>query len=213
MNIKERISKLPDYLNSVKEFAKQYIDPSISKIEDDILFIGHQPEIAPKYYRLIIWPGISNDLIMKYERINQIQIPEKIQHLLSASNGISLLGLDIFGIPESMLNEPPLLDRSKLQCKDISMAKDWFNSNLDTTHLFYFGARHWTYEQNCSYFLTNDERIESYLENGDKLYKWDDFHSFFSDEIEGAVEYESQNRIEFKVPWWQFWRKRKILFQ
>lgn len=76
------------------------------------VLIGHRPDIAPKAYNVVMFPGVLSDRLLTYERLHQFSVPPLIAEMLLAVNGCSFFGLTLYGLPVSMTADPPFLDRS-----------------------------------------------------------------------------------------------------
>lgn len=89
----------------------------------------------------MLFPGIAKSAILRYEEFWRssprftIEIPEVYKSVLSRINGAAVFGMNLFGVPLTMLNEPPLLDRSLRQPCPIphKFSVPWWSSVLPKT--------------------------------------------------------------------------------
>jgi hypothetical protein len=189
MSIIDKIKNLPSFAKPISEFAKSFWMSGNYKTGEDIALVGNKPEVAPQYYQIVFWSGVNDQIIEQYTDKFDLVFPEKYKEILKYFNGVSVVGLDIFGIPKSILNEPALLDRSSRQCLDISTANQhWIHEyNIDKS-LFHFGGRHYSDELNCGFFMSNEGTIFSYLKTGEVVGNWNSLEEFFRSEISATIE-------------------------
>ena len=191
MNIKEQILSLTKDYIPLKDICLELLDDSYKNSSDYIL-LNRQPKIAPEYYAIYLFFGMAQHRIEEYQSIHSINIPDFYQTFLRNINGFSVFSFTLFGIAKSMLNKTPLLDRSKIQSMDISVNSGFYKSS------FLFGYRHYTFEKNIDYYLTNSNKV---LGRVDKqiVSEWDDFNLFLEDEIKAAREYHvSDKKLNIK---------------
>ena len=89
-----------------------------------------------------------------------------------------------------MQAEPPLLDRTKLQCLDLRLAnQDWIREFALTENLVYVGYRPISSRENVGYFMTTNGAIYSIRKSGEILQTWQRLSEFLSDELKSAVDF------------------------
>lgn len=136
-----------------------------------------------------IFPPVKSTLVAKYEKIHSLTIPPLYRDLLVMFNGLYAFDMSLFGIPASMLGNPPVLDRSFQQCHDIGSAnRTWIHDYDVDSSLFHFGGRAYSYEANAGYFLDSKGWIYSYLEDGSRVGRWKAIDSFLKAELAAAEE-------------------------
>jgi len=81
------------------------------------LRVSHRPEIGTEAYACVLFPGVGLDVIDRYEGVHRARlssylgIPPIYKNLLTRLNGAYLFNIALFGVPPSMVQNPPLLDR------------------------------------------------------------------------------------------------------
>jgi len=167
---------------------------------DGTLMIGHQPWKGPEVYAVRIFPPARKSWFSKYSSMHGLKLPTDYKTILSAANGVHVLGLSLYGIPLSMVTTPPLLDRSRAQCLDIGSANaHWKAGFPGQKERFHFGGRLYSDTQNLGYFSDRQGKILAVLKTGEVVGEWSDFRSFLTDELLATEGYEvSQTPNE----WW-----------
>ena len=120
----------------------------------------------------------------------------------SASSTVASPSAHLFGMAPSMLKQPPLLDRSKLQCLDLSLANGSGGCKYGYKGVeggFHFGSRHYSASENAGFFLFEDARVLSLLKDGSVVGEWDRFSTFLRDELTAA---ETLGQSTIPVEWW-----------
>ncbi len=139
-----------------------------------MLKTGSDSVIGPKLsYIVMLWPGIDKEALDLYSRTFEIKIPEMYVSFLQQMNGAIPFGMSLCGVPLSMLGDPPLLDRTVVQCHDLATAaKDWITEYRVAARLFHFGFRYFSETENVGYFIDQGKRIKCIKESG-KVVGWD----------------------------------------
>jgi hypothetical protein len=105
--------------------------------------------------------------------------------------------------PRSMIQDPPLLDRSIRQPLDVGEANGHWRIKYGVDQaLFHFGCGPHSYTENCGYFLSGDGRIETYLPGGQPLATWPSLREFLADEIarlEGIYPESERRQEQFRL--------------
>jgi hypothetical protein len=151
------------------------------------------PVIGSEAYACILYPNIDSDTIERYEAIHHartpryVSIPRFYKEILGHLNGAFIFGTALFGVPSSMAQNPPMLDRSVQQPHDIGTAnEDWRHEYQVDRSRFFFASGSHSHTENVGYFLTPDNGVEGYLREGTEIARWDDFASFLTAEIDRA---------------------------
>jgi hypothetical protein len=151
--------------------------------------IGHRPWVAPLNYMFVLYPEIKRTNLAKYCRRFQILVPEQYVDFLRALNGAFCFGMHFCGVPLSMLGDPPLLDRTILQCHDLVTVGDYWQV---PRNFFRFGGRHWSYKENVAYFFDGNKRIVSIRGRNSAVNEWTSFAKFLSDELMASEKLEER---------------------
>jgi len=193
--IKDVLNRLSSQWNPVVTAIFEVLESDLeSVLEDETLFIGNDISVAPKYFQIIAWPAISEELISRYENLSGIKIPSPYRSVLGEINGVSIFGLNIFGIPKSMLSSPQTISRAGHQCLDIGTAnKHWCAEYAADPCEFMFASRHYSRSENCAYFIDERGCIKCYLKDGNVIASWPDWEAFIVSEVQSAVSYEASN--------------------
>ena len=169
--------------------------------------ISHRPKIAPQAYACVLFPGIPEDEISRYEQIHSkaaqhpLTIPSFYCDTLRQLNGASLFQIDLFGVPGSMTNDPPLLSRSVRQPLDLATAnRNWFISYKPQRSQFYFGSGPFSWEENLGYFLNKDGSVDALRKNGEKFACWPTIGRFLAEELARAASIY----LSYEERWFEF---------
>lgn len=198
----EIIDDLIDELYPIRDVAMRLIDADPKyKWSNGVLSISKRPKIGSQTYALILYEGITDDGISKYEQIHEFEINPNYRKILLTLSGAFLFQISLFGIPLTMNQFPPRLDRSSLQPHDLASANRFWKSefkNID--HLFHFGGGPWSHRENVGYFLDAEGNISAILKNGTVINSWDKFSEFLINELERAeINYPEYEKFMFKL--------------
>lgn len=199
--IREHLDSLPADLAPLVKSARRHQRRCSAVATDGTLLIAHQPWVAPEAYALRLHPGAKKPWFAKYAKLHDIRIPTGLRPLLTAVNGCSAFGMSIYGMPPSMLNDPPLLDRSSIQCMDIATANtDWKHEFEGVeSGAFHFGGRDYSDDEVTGYFLTGKSTVSSVLPDGKVVGTWNDIPSFLTDELAASEKLEC---ADIPKDWW-----------
>jgi len=183
-----RLDDLPPELLPVRQAAARYLDfrCSIGTKGNEWAAIAHSPWLGVLSHAIRIYPAIKATALAKYEKLSGIKIPAIWRPVLLSVNGLEAFGLNLFGIPASMLNDPPLLNRSIIQCLDISLAQAWkYEYKVDPSY-FHVGARDYSYDELVGYFITGKGTILGVRQNGKRVGEWPRLDDLLSEELQAA---------------------------
>jgi hypothetical protein len=189
----QRLAAVPDFLAPLKDAASRYLKyPSVLG-KDGVMNIGHRPWVAELNFMLMLYPGINQEALNRYCRRFEIQIPEVYVDFLRAVNGGFFFGMSLCGVPLSMLGNPPLLDRTILQCHDLATAATlWIHEYRVPEGFFHFGGRHFSYRENVGYFFDGQNRILSVRGKKKIIAEWTNFSDFLSAELQASEKLEEE---------------------
>jgi hypothetical protein len=191
--IAQRLNALPDFLAPLKEAASRYLKYPSTVGKDGVIGIGHRPWVAELNYMLMMYPGIDTDALKQYFRRFEIQVPEMYAEFLRVVNGGFFFGMSLCGVPLSMLGNPPLLDRSILQCHDLATAAtQWIAEYGVPEGFFHFGGRHFSYSANVGYFLDGQNRVVCVRGKKKVIAEWTSFSDFLKDELAASEKLEEE---------------------
>src|SRR6476659_11011643 len=122
--IDKRLVSLPKFLSPIVKAARRRMKLCCA-IHDGNVFIAHQPWEGLLSYEIVLFAPAKKAWFAKYAKLNGVITPPLIQKLLLAANGFKIVGIDLFGMLPSMLQDPPLLSRTAIQCLDIGEAQTW----------------------------------------------------------------------------------------
>jgi hypothetical protein len=185
LEIKDYLNSLPGELSAIRDLALRYLTYCSSIDVHGTIQIAHRPWVAPLNYAVSLFPPAKKAWIKTFKGK---RIPNSYGGFLLATNGLFAFGLTLYGLPPSLQGNPPLLDRSKLQCLDLGAAnEDWiFDYEVDRS-LLYFGGREYSYTENSGYFVSGTgSQIQAIRKNGEILGQWVSFAEFLSDELKEA---------------------------
>ena len=186
-------------------------------IADDGVALSHRPHVAPQAYAMRLYAPLSAATATRYQEIHGIRLSPHYLRILEKLNGARVFEFSLFGIPPSMANDPPLLNRSAAQPYDVGTANQFWKLEYSVPReWFHFGGGPYSFDENIGYFLDEDCTIYCSRKNGEKLRSWNSFRSFLSDEV-GRAEAKYPEHEAFMAdairkyspkPWWKRWLTR-----
>jgi len=124
MQIDNFIGTLSGDLDPLRELAQEF-GSSGSAVTDDEIALSHRPHVAPEAYALRLYAPLPSEVIQKYQNLHGA-LPRQYLAVLAKLNGLHAFELSLFGIPRSMANDPPLLNRSLSQPYDVgTVNRSW----------------------------------------------------------------------------------------
>jgi hypothetical protein len=205
--MKAFLESLEGTLLSVRQIAERILDEDscVDPLSGSLL-ISRRTSIAPEAYGLVLFPGIDAELIARYETVHgkkgtyEFSVPSEYKQILKHLNGADLFQISLFGIPRTMANDPPLLDRSRRQPLDLATAnRSWNAKYKPRADQFHIGSGPYSPSENLGYFLNLDRTVEARRVGGECFATWQSIASFLSSELSRA---ESQYRAHE-----EFWRE------
>lgn len=190
--IERQLGALDDVLAPVRHVTQRLIDnTAIIDPGSGALLISHRAKVAPQAFAIVLYPGASGDSIARYETIHEDElhssIPAVYKRVLSNLNGASLFEINLYGLPISMSQSPPLLNRSLRQPLDLDTANfHWSRGYKPAPALFHFGSGPFSFEENLGYFLNPDETVEARRVGGERFGHWDSLKQFLEVELKRA---------------------------
>ena len=212
MEIDKFIASLPFELAPLRDVAVR-LSSGANEVKSDTIGLSYRPHVAPQFYALRLFSPLPQPNLAQYQLINGINISPHYLPILEKLNGANVFQLSLFGVPPSMANNPPLLDRSTENPYDISIAnKNWKFEFDIPKDWFYFGGGPFSFDENVGYFFDSVGTIYSVRNNGVRLSSWHSFPMFLHDEISRCEslypEYEGFmaeliRESNSPKPWWR----------
>lgn len=189
------LESLNGQLDVIRETCRPFVsDDSIVDPASGAMLISHRPKVAPQAYACVLFPGIPDNLISQYEEVHSkvtkgpFAIPNSYHDALTRLNGASLFQIDLFGLPSSMTNNPPILSRSVRQPLDLATAnRHWLAAFKPKQSQFHIGSGPFSWEENLGYFLNEDGSVDALRKGGDTFNTWPNFGSFLAVELSRAT--------------------------
>lgn len=192
-----RLKALP---RPISKMCSRFQSSTVDEVDGAIRLL-HQPWEGTESFAIWLFAPATKKNLNSYEKLHGISIHPAYRDALLVLNGFQAFGLDLFGLPFGMLKDPPVFDRSGTQCIDLATEnREKFVYDVEPT-MFHFGARHYSFEENCGYFLNEKGAIFSYLEGGRKIKHWRSWDRFLEHELAAAEELA---RSEFPKEWAKF---------
>jgi hypothetical protein len=210
--IRKLLSPLDNELAPLRQMAESLIDQdSLIDPTTGAALISRRTKIAPEAFACVIYPGMPHEAITRYEEIHSgdsgpsFTIPDAYKTILSRCNGAEIIEMNLYGLPPSMCNNPPLLSRSSRQPLDLATAnKDWRRAFQPDPTQFHFGGAYYSPEENLAYFLNPDGEVEALRKGKTRFNLWPNFESFLSNELSRLIAlypaYE-QSWFELRQSW------------
>jgi hypothetical protein len=184
-NIKIELGKFPLNLEAIKAQGTKYLNNN-SNVKNGVINILHRPWVAPMNWGMMLFVGAELKWFEEFTERTNKNIPDYYKDFLRAINGCFIYDLSLYGLTPSIYSGG-LLDRSNLQCHDITTANNqWIREYDVDSELFHFGGRAYSDEENIGYFSGKNDIIMSIRTNGEILKEWDDFSQFLKEEINEA---------------------------
>jgi hypothetical protein len=208
------IAGLSGDLEALRELALRFGEEG-REVTDDRVALSHRPHIAPHSYALTLYAPLSDATIARYQRIHGINFSAHYLRILEKLNGAHAFQLSLFGVPPSMADDPPRLNRLTSQPFDVATAnQDWKLEYSVPREWFHFGGGPHSFEENIGYFLDSYGTIYACRKNGERLRSWTLFSEFLREELRRAeADYpryeafmaELRRASRAPKPWWKFW--------
>jgi len=178
-------------LKPLRKVAESLLDEdSLLDEPSETALISRRRKIAPEAFACVIYPGMPDEGIARYEEIHSrvssscFAIPEIYKNILARLNGADVLKMSLYGLPPSMCKDPPLLSRSTRQPLDLATAnKTWSRAFKPDPPHFHFGGAYFSSDENLAYFLNPDGGVEALRKGEIRVNLWPNFESFLSDEL------------------------------
>ena len=104
-----------DGSSELKMVMQNAVDSPLVFDSSGLLLARHRPVSGLDASAVHLFQPVTEAVNEKYEQIHDISVPTKYRSLLTLFNGGEIFGLAIHGIPLSMVQDPPLLDREDPQ--------------------------------------------------------------------------------------------------
>lgn len=151
--------------------------------------ISRRPKIGTEAYACQLFLGITEDVLARYEEIHgsrghRFEIPAAYRTVLRRLNGASVFELNLYGLPPSMCQNPPLLDRATRQPLDLATANvQWAKKYAASPEYFHFGSGPHSAEEYLGYFLHTDGSVVALLRDGQQVSTWLSIQEFLTAEL------------------------------
>jgi hypothetical protein len=176
--------QIPTAFRSLRDQALHYLPLGSTIDSDNNVLIGHAPQVGPEAYFLTLFAPAQEAWFENFKQNESKEIPTLYRAMLSITNGYSCFDLSLFGLAPSMQESLPLLDRSKRQCHDLSLAnRDWIHEFEVEENSFYFGCRALNASEKVGYFLIEDCLVLASRSSGETVGKWSNFSLFLDEEL------------------------------
>lgn len=183
MQLADFIRNLPAQLAPIRSAAER-LAGSDSKILENGAEFSHRPVIGPVAYALTLFRPLSAATIKRYEDARGLSISPHYAPLLSSLNGAHAFRLSLYGIPGSMANDKPLLDRSASQPHDLATAnRFWRHEYKVPPGWFHFGSAPLSHDENAGYFFDELGNVHAARKSNPVVSSWSTFSAFLSDEL------------------------------
>lgn len=189
------LDRFPGEFATLADAARRLLDRPGHLSADGVLRLGHRPWIATENYAITLYPGLSEDMLERYCERFKLVVPAMYAEFLATTSGAFCYGMSLAGVPLTMMGNPPLLDRSRLQCHDLATAARLWSTEYRKVpeNAFHFGGRFFSHRENVGYFMV-DGRILSKRKSGKVIGEWERFSDFFRDELPASEQLDGELR-------------------
>ena len=194
LTVQSTIAALDDDLAPIRLVAERVADAdSVIDPRTAAALLSRRPKIGVEAYACVVFAGVAPDVMTRYEEIQRsignrdFEIPLSYRNVLHRLNGAWIFQVSLYGLPPSMCQKPPLLDRSSRQPLDLGTAnQNWRKRYSTDLNHFHFGSGPHTFQENVAYFLDGDGRVFSLLPGAQQVSEWSSIQAFLSAEIPRA---------------------------
>jgi hypothetical protein len=159
---RRRIEILPESLSPIAEAARAAATGG-AWIDDNsgALLAGYRLNKGKYHtYDVIIYPPLLRYRLDLYEKIHRFYMSENLIEILLYANGFCIMGLNIYGVPDSMAQDPPLLDRSRRAPIDISTGRLWRSNYAPANEdHFLFASKNVGNDGQMGYFISSTGQV------------------------------------------------------
>ena len=149
---------------------------------------AHRPEVAPLWFRARLWAPLPREAWRRHEQTHGYTIAPGYEPILAQLNGACVFKLLLYGMPPSMLQDPPLLNRSGFNPLDLGIAQQhWKREEEAPDAWFLFGSSMWRYDANIHYLLDDAGVVHGWVD-GAEARCWSNLTEFFAEELLRAQE-------------------------
>lgn len=160
--LEQRFSSFPSSFSSLTEGAWRHFEEGAwIETSSQALLFGHDPDKAPHSFKICFYPPLSSEIVQRYEEIHKIFIPEQLAEFYRHTNGVQFYELSIYGIPPSMIEDRPTLNRGLRNALDISAAAlRWVHGyGVVYPQYYHFASRNYGWDTQIGYFLLPDGSV------------------------------------------------------
>src|SRR5436190_19614344 len=144
--INDRLNALPPCYEALRDMVCRYLSSGCC-IHEDSIRVGRFRKYDHDHYHITIFPAAKPDWLVAPR---SFEVPLDYLKFLSYCNGLQLFELSFFGFSPSMQDTPPKLDRTRLQCLDLTLANESWRREMRNppADCLYFACSPYSYDQN-----------------------------------------------------------------
>jgi hypothetical protein len=182
--IKERLDAMPDCFDWLKQLALRYLGKGC-RLQEGCIRLGRFRKYDHDHFHITIFPPAEPDWLVERR---SFEVPLDYLKLLSHMNGLRLFEMRLFGFTPSMQGSFPRLDRSRLQCLDLTAANETWTIDMKNAPggFIYFGSGFYSSKENKEFFMNEAGNIRALLKRGIELGGWPSLWALIAQE--GAAE-------------------------
>jgi hypothetical protein len=196
----QRIAALPPAVAPLRATAERYAGFCSLLDPDGVGLIGHMPWTFPFAFAVTLFPPAKKAWISRFRERAGIAVPAPYRDFLLLVNGCDALGLSLYGLPPSLQEDPPRLDRGRLQPLDLGAANArWARSFDADPGLFHFGTRNTSSTGQVGYFWGRDGLRALERDTGALAGEWPDLGALLRDELQAAERHSAEVT---PAEWW-----------
>jgi hypothetical protein len=197
LQVQSMLSNLDRELTPIRLLAERLAssDSSID-LQTGAALISHRPQVGTEAFACVIFPGIREEQTISYENIQRSRgndcfaIPGAYRSIIRRMNGAQLFRLMLYGLPPTMCQTSPLLNRSARQPLDLGTANQfWRKKYSSDPTLFHFGGGPHSPKENVGYFLRSNGSVVALLVGEHEEGEWPSIENFLSHELSRAEEH------------------------
>jgi hypothetical protein len=183
VQLEDFILSFPTQLTPIRSVAERLAGSDSLVFEGGVEF-SHRPKIGSQAYALTLFKPLGQAVVERYESIHDFSVSPHYACLLSSFNGACAFQLSLYGIPPSMADDQPRLNRSANQPHDLATANRFWKQEYGVPpDWFHFGGGPLSHDENVGYFFDALGTVHSVRKDRSVIASWPNFSRFLYDEL------------------------------
>lgn len=200
--LEERLRRLPFDLRPLAAAVGRHYARGASIKPDGTVQVAPMPWVGPEAFAFVLYPPAEPAWLAAFARAFGRPIPDAYAAVLAAMNGCFAFGLALYGLPPSLQERPPRVDRGALEPLPLEAAnRHWAREFPGAGAEFHIGGSSWTPTENVGYFLDAEGVLRSRRKTGEVLREWPSLRDLLEEELPAAETRDQERRPASHWPW------------